>query len=168
MLTSESREQRVNGSRAPFDVLRQREKIHFHDIIPDDESWIFIDAAPSSIWLSLDERLPTCPRPTISADKCMLAVFWGIKRIVQVIWLPKNPRISAASFLDEVLTPLSQKLQEHASGGCKSWTSMHMDNAKIHTTTAVSTIMPDLRLKRTLEPFAAQICVYQTSSFLIG
>jgi hypothetical protein len=49
MLTPEMREQRVNDSRALVDVLRQQEKIHFRDIITRDESWILIDAAPSSI-----------------------------------------------------------------------------------------------------------------------
>jgi hypothetical protein len=76
MLTPELREERVNGFQVFLDVLRQQEKIHFCDIIIGDESWIFTDAAPSSIWLSLDEELPIYPRLTISADKSMLVVFW--------------------------------------------------------------------------------------------
>jgi hypothetical protein len=168
VLTPKLREQRVNGLRAPLDVLHPQEKIHFSDIITGDESWILIDAARRSIWLSLDEKLLTCPRPTISADKHMLVVFWQIKGIVHVNWLPKNARINAASLRDEKLAPIFQKLQQHASDGCKPCTRVQRDRAKIHTGTAVSTLMADLRLKRTLEPLPVQTSGHRTSFFLVG
>jgi hypothetical protein len=168
MLTLELRDQHASGSRALLHVLRQQEKIHFRDIITGDESQIFIDTASGSSWLSLDEKLPAHPQPTISADKCRLVVFWKMKSIVQVNELSNNARINAAYFRDEILTPISQKLQQHASGRRKPWTLVHLDNAKVHTATAVSIVMPDLRLKRTLQPLTVQIYVHRTSSFLVG
>jgi hypothetical protein len=53
-------------------------------MITSDESWIFINTAPSSIWSSLDEELPIRPRRTISADKRKLIAFSGIKGPVNV------------------------------------------------------------------------------------
>jgi hypothetical protein len=47
-LARELRDQRVKGFRALLDILRQPEETHFRDIITGDESWIFVDAAPSS------------------------------------------------------------------------------------------------------------------------
>jgi hypothetical protein len=75
-----------------------------------------------------------------------------MKGIVHVNWLPEDARINAASFRDEVWSPISQKLQKHASGGRKPWTLVRRDHAKVHTATAVSTVMTDLRLKKTSQP----------------
>jgi hypothetical protein len=115
MLTRELKGQRVQGARAFLDAGCHQEKTHFWHIITGDELWIFIDTAPSSIWLSLDEELPTRPRRTISADKRMLIAFWGIKSLVYVNWLPKDVRINAISFRDEILIPIPQKPQTNVS-----------------------------------------------------
>jgi hypothetical protein len=104
-------------------------KTRFQDIITGGESWMLIDAAPSSVWLSLDEELSTRPRRAISPDKRMLVVIWEIKSIVHVNWLPKDGRINAFYFGDEILTAISQKLEGNASRGHRSWTQVHMDNA---------------------------------------
>jgi hypothetical protein len=47
----------------------------------------------------------------------MLAVFWEIKSIVHVNWLPKDGRINAFYLRDEILTPIFQKLEGNASHG---------------------------------------------------
>jgi hypothetical protein len=89
-LTRKLRNQRVNGARALLDVLRQQETTHFQDIITGGKSRMFIGAAPSSIWSSLHEELPTRPRRTISADKLMLIAFLGTKGLVRVNRPPKD------------------------------------------------------------------------------
>jgi hypothetical protein len=120
VLTRKLRDQRVKGSQALFDVLRQQQKAHFRDGITGNESRIFIDTTSSSIWSSLDEELPA--RRTISAGKPTLIAFWGIKVLVQVNWLPTDGRINAVYFRDEILIPISQTLQTNASGGHRPWT----------------------------------------------
>jgi hypothetical protein len=114
-LTRELRDQRVKDAQALLDVLRQQEKTHFRDTITGDESWIFTDTAPSSIWWLFGEELPTLPRRTISTDKRMLITLWGINGFIHVNWL-------------------------------------HMDDAKVHTAKVVSSVMPDLRIKRRPKP----------------
>jgi hypothetical protein len=81
-------------------------KVHFRDIITGDESWIFIDIAPSPIWLPSDDELPTRPRRTINADKSMLIAFWVISSLVHVNWLPRDVRIYVLYFRDETLIPI--------------------------------------------------------------
>jgi hypothetical protein len=149
-LILEPRCQRVKGARALLDVFRRQEKTRFRDIITGDESWTFIDTAPSFTWLSLDEELPTRSRRTIRADKRMLIAFWGIKGLVYVNWLPNDVRINGLYFRDEILIHISQKLQINVSTGRKPRTPVHMDKAKVHTAKMVSSAMPDLRLKKTL------------------
>jgi hypothetical protein len=159
VVTRKLRDLRVKGARALLDVLRRQEKTHFRDILTGNESWIFIDTAPSSIWLSLDGDLPTRPRRTINADKRMLIAFWGIKGIVHVFWMPKDVRINEVFFRNKILIPISQKHQTNVSGGPKPWTRVHMDNAKVQATKVVSGAMPDLRLKRTRQaPYSRGIC----------
>jgi hypothetical protein len=89
-VTGELRESHLSGSQALLDVLGQQKKIQFRNIITGDESWIFIRTVPGSIWLSLDEELPTRPWPTIGTDKRMLVVFSGMTRIVHVSLPPKD------------------------------------------------------------------------------
>jgi hypothetical protein len=167
VLTRELRDERVRGARALLNVLRQQEKTHFRVIITGDESWTFIDTAPSSIWLSLDEEPLTRPRRTISADKRMLIAFWGIKGLVHVKWLLKDVRINAVDFRDKIVMPMSRKLQTNVSGGHKPWTLVHMDNAKVHTAKVVSSVMPNLRLRSTPQPLRSpDIC--PSGFFLFG
>jgi hypothetical protein len=96
-----------------------------------------------------------------------LISFWGIKGLVHVNWLWKDVRINAVYFRDEILTPISKKLQTNVPGGCKPRTLVHIDNAKIRTGKVVSSALPDLRLKRTLQPpYSPGIC--PSDFFLFG
>jgi hypothetical protein len=148
-------------------VFRQQEKTRFWDIAIGDESWIFISTAPSFAWLSFDEELSTRPGRIISTDKRMLIAFWGIKGLVYVNWLPKDVRINGLYFWDEILIPISQKLQTDVSTGYKPSALVHMDKAKIHTAKTVSSVMPNLRLKRTHQPpYSTGIC--PSDFFLFG
>jgi hypothetical protein len=110
-------DQPVKGSRALLDVLPQGKKTHFRDIITGDDSPVLIDAAPSPIWLSSDDELPTHPRHPINADRSVIVALWGIKGLAHVNWLRKDARINAVYFRDEALIQISQKLQTNASGG---------------------------------------------------
>jgi hypothetical protein len=160
MLTRELKDQRVKGSRGFFDAIRQQEKTQCQGIIAGDASWRFIDRAASSIWLWLDEDLPTCPRRIISPDKHLLVAFWGIKGLVHVNYLPKDARITAVYLRDDILIPIVQKRQTNACGGHRPWTLIAVDNAKVHTVKVVPTLMPDLRLKSTFRPlYSPDICL---------
>jgi hypothetical protein len=157
----------VKGAQALLDVLRQKEKTYFWDIITGDESWIFIDTAPSSIWFSLDEKLPTRPRRTISAHKYMLIAFWGLKALAHMKWMLKDVRINAIYFRSEIFMAISQKLQTNVPAGYNPWILVHMDNVKVHTAKVVSSGMPDLRLKGTPQPlYSPDIC--PSGFFLFG
>jgi hypothetical protein len=97
----------------------------------------------------------------------MLIAFCGIKGLAQVNWLPKDVRINAVYFRDKILILIFRKLQTTVSGGHKPWTRMHMDNPKVHTAKVVSSIMLDLRLKRTSRPpYSPEIC--PSGFFLFG
>jgi hypothetical protein len=95
----------------------------------------------------------------------MLSAIWVIKGLVHVNWLPRDARINSVYFQDEILIPISWKLQANTSGGHTPWTLVSADNAKVHTAKVVSSVMPDLRLKRALQlPYSPDIC---PSDFLL-
>jgi hypothetical protein len=159
VFTRELRDQRVKGIWALFDVLRQHETTHFRDILTGGKLWLFIDTAPSSVLLLLDEELPTRPRRIISADKRMWIAFWGITNFLHVNWVPKYVRIRAIYFRDEIFILTSQNLQTNGWGGHKPWTHAQIDNAKVDIAKVVSSVMPNLRLKMTPQsPYSPDSC----------
>jgi hypothetical protein len=64
-------------------------------------------------------------------------------------WLPKDVRTNAVYFREEILIPISQKLRTNVSGRHESRTRAHMDNEKVDAAKVASSVMSDLRLKRT-------------------
>jgi hypothetical protein len=84
-----------------------------------------------------------------------------------VNWLLKDVRINAVYFRDEIVMRISQKHQSNVSGGHKPWTLVHMDHAKVHIAEMISTVIPDLGLKRTPRPgYSPNIC--PSDFFLFG
>jgi hypothetical protein len=139
------------GTRELRDVLHQQEKTHFRDISTGDESCILNETAPSSVWLSLDEELPTRPRRRISADKHILIALWGIKGLVHVNLLPTQSTSAPNECFRRTQT---------------MDTSAHGQRKGPHRKMVLSSSMPDLRPKRT--PHTVETSVHPTSSLLVG
>jgi hypothetical protein len=124
-------DQPVKGSRALLNAFPQHKKTHFRDVITGDDSPVFINAAPSPIWLSSDDELPTHPQHPINADGRVIIALWRIQGLAHVNWLRKDARINAVYFRDETLIQISQKLQTNASGRHRPWTVVRKDSTKV-------------------------------------
>jgi hypothetical protein len=48
----------VEGSRAILGTLETQQRIEFRDIVIEDESWIYLDTNPNSIWIGAGEKVP--------------------------------------------------------------------------------------------------------------
>jgi hypothetical protein len=84
-----------------------------------------------------------------------------------VNWFLKDVRINAVYFRDEMLIPISQKLQTNGSGEHRPWPPVHMDNAQTSTAKVISSVVPDLRVKRTAQlPYSPDVC--PSDFFLFG
>jgi len=151
LLTQELREKRSAECRALLDILKLQRENDFRDIVTGDESWIFLDSKPKSVWLASDAALPVRVSQTIGAEKRMLIVFWGVQGIVYKAWLPKNESITASFFCDDVLPHLAEMFATKGENR-RQFTYVHMDNARPHTAKATLEKMKVLKLKRTPQP----------------
>jgi hypothetical protein len=62
--------------------------------------------------------------------------------------LQTDDRINAVYLGDEMLTQVSQNLQENASSGLKAWAEVHVEGPTVDTAKVVSGAIPDLSPKR--------------------
>jgi hypothetical protein len=69
---------------------------------------------PGAIWLQADAELPVRVKGTIANEKRMLIVSWGIHGITHHCWLPIDNTLHSSSFCEEVLRPLTQKMQPNS------------------------------------------------------
>jgi hypothetical protein len=77
------RAKRLEGARQLLDVLQAQEICDVRDLITGDETWIYLDMKPGTIWLPADAELPVRVKRTISSAKRMLIVFCRIHGITQ-------------------------------------------------------------------------------------
>jgi hypothetical protein len=114
-LDDDLRAKRLEGARQLLDVLQTQERCHFRDLIPGDETWVYLDMKPGTIWLPADADIPVRVKGTIASGKRMLAVFWGIHEIAHYNWLPTESTIDSSLFREEeLLRPLAQKMQPNS------------------------------------------------------
>jgi hypothetical protein len=71
----------LEGAPQLFDVLQTQERCHVRDPITGDETWVYLDMKPGTIWLPADAELPVRVKRTITREKHMLIVFWEIHGI---------------------------------------------------------------------------------------
>jgi hypothetical protein len=60
----------------------------------------------------------------------MLTVFWSIKEIVFINWIPPGQSYNGAYFSQEVIIPLAAMLQAGWQMNVVLFTLLHMDNDK--------------------------------------
>jgi hypothetical protein len=131
-------------------VLEAQQRIGFRDIITGDESWIYLDMTSNSIWIEAEEILPTRPRTTIASTKVMLTVFWGIRGVRPINWLPHGASFNGAYFDENILQPMASELHAGEEKKHCLWPLVHMDNARPHTSKPNLARMEELRFKRVL------------------
>jgi hypothetical protein len=86
-LDDDLRAKQLEDVRQLLDVLQAEEKCHSRDLITGDETWVFLDIKPVTIWLPIDAELPVHAKKTIVRESRMLVIFWGIHGIVHYMLL---------------------------------------------------------------------------------
>jgi histone-lysine N-methyltransferase SETMAR len=151
-LTHELRQKRIEGARTLLNVLEGQQRIGFRDIITGDESWIYLNMTPNSIWIRAKEIPPIRPRTTIASTKAMLTVFWGIRGLRLINWLPHRASFNGAYFDENILQPMASECHAGEEKKHCPWSLLHLDNARSHMSKRNLARMKELRLKRLLHP----------------
>jgi hypothetical protein len=167
MLTKELGRKRVDGARTLLDALEAEQRIEFRDIVTGDESWIYLQMSPNSIWIGAEEIAPTRPRTTIASTKTMLAVFWGIRGVRPVNWLPLDASFNKAHSNQHILQVMASELHAGEETKHYPWPLLHMNNARPHRSKRNFARMEELRLKRVLHP-SSSLDILPSKFFLFG
>jgi hypothetical protein len=120
-LDDDLRVKRLEGTRQLLDVLQAQERYNFHDLMIGNETSVYLDMKPETIWLPADAELPVRIKRTIASKQCMLIIFWRIHGIAHYCWLPKDSTLDWSFFCEEVLSPLAQKMQPNSKKLASHW-----------------------------------------------
>jgi hypothetical protein len=74
-LNDDLRAKRLESARQLLDILQTQERYHFRDLITRDETWVYLDMKPGTIWLPAGAKLPVRVTRTIASEKRMLIIF---------------------------------------------------------------------------------------------
>jgi hypothetical protein len=109
---------------------------------------------PGTIWLPADAELPVRVKRTITSEKHMLIIFWGIHGTAYYCWLPKDSILDSPFFYEEVLSVESIRSENAAKfrKTHKPLTLIHMDNARVHTAMATQEKLDISRFKCMPQP----------------
>jgi hypothetical protein len=80
-------------SQALFETPEAQQRIGSQDIVTRDESGIYLDVSPNSIWIGVEAKVPTRPPITKSSTEAMLLMFSDIHGMT-----PGNQLLEDASF----------------------------------------------------------------------
>jgi hypothetical protein len=89
----------LEGTRQLLDILQAQERCHFRDLITWDETWVYIDMKPGTVWLRADAEQSVRVKRTIASEKPRRTFFWGIHRIAHYCWLSKGSILDWPFFL---------------------------------------------------------------------
>jgi hypothetical protein len=76
--------------------------------------WVYLDMKPGAIWPPADAELLVRVKRTVTSEKRVLIVFWGIHGIAHYCWFPKGNTLDSPFVCEEVLSPLVQKMQPNS------------------------------------------------------
>jgi hypothetical protein len=131
-------------SRALLKMRKAQHKLIFRDGMTGDESWIYFDMSPASMWLSPKATVDTsASHDCVGRADASRVLGMGIAHRV---WLPEDVRMNVELFLVAVLRTMSQKLQPGNSAH-RIFTIVHMDHARRQTTACVTSKLSEMRLK---------------------
>jgi hypothetical protein len=97
----------------------------------------------------------------------MLTVFWGIRGVRLINWLPHGASFNGAYFNENILQPMASEFHAREEKKHCLWPLVHMDNARPYMSKRNLGRIEELRFKRvTHPPFGPEIA--PSDFFLFG
>lgn len=118
-LNKGQKDERVSAANEFLDMLQPDEEDIFGRIVTGDETWIYYyDPPPKSQtmeWHPRGEQASEVPRKQIATKKVMASVFWDVKGIIMVEFLPKNTTVTGNYYADQ-MRRLREAIKEKRRG----------------------------------------------------
>ncbi|UYV72492.1 hypothetical protein LAZ67_9003387 [Cordylochernes scorpioides] len=134
VLTQDQKELRVLRCQELFDLI-QNEPDFLNSVVTGDESWMFEydpeSKRQSCAWHTKSSPRPKKARMSKSHIKTMIIVFFDIRGIVHIEFVPQGQTVNSAFYL-EVLRRLKRRIARMRTD-IKDTVKLHHDNATSHT-----------------------------------
>lgn len=127
-LTERNTDERVCLS---HQLLAYLSKYQHSNIITMDETWVYFDNPPTSLWQDAELPRPHRVSRDIGAKKAMFTVFWSASRVFLVEMLPAGQTFTKQYFIsliDKLVDAINQTRAKSGTNGM----FIHMDNARPH------------------------------------
>ena len=145
-------EQKANRKNICSDIMERitEDPELIEKVVTCDETWIF-QYDPETKRQSMHWKTPTSPRAkkarmSKSKLKVMLIVFFDIKGIVMIEWVPQGQTVNQKYYI-EVLTKLRERMRKKRPDlwNNHSWI-LHQDNAPAHNALSVKQFLAEKRI----------------------
>ena len=144
LLTPEQKEHRMRICADTLENIENDPNL-LQNVITCDETWIF-QYDPETKRQSMHWKSPESPRKkkarmSKSKFKVMMIVFYDIKGIIYINWVPQGQTVNQV-YYEEVLTTLCERVKRRRPEMWKngSWI-LHQDNAPAHNALSVKTFL---------------------------
>ncbi|KAL4083729.1 hypothetical protein QTP88_029045 [Uroleucon formosanum] len=157
-------DQKFNRKEICSDTLKiiKDDPSFINNIITCDETWIFT-YDPETKRQSMHWRTPTSPRMkkarmSKSKFKAMLIVFFDIKGIIFVEWVPSGQTVNQY-YYKEVLIKLRERVRKKRPDLWKNGWVLHQDNAPAHSAFSIQHFLTEKKISVLLySPVLARPC----------
>ncbi|KAL4153743.1 hypothetical protein QTP88_001576 [Uroleucon formosanum] len=144
-------DQKFNRKEICSDTLKiiKDDPSFINNIITCDETWIFT-YDPETKMQSMHWRTPTSPRMkkarmSKSKFKAMLIVFFDIKGIIFVEWVPSGQTVNQY-YYKEVLIKLRERVRKKRPDLWKNGWVLHQDNAPAHSAFSIQRFLTEKKI----------------------
>jgi len=147
-LSEQQKQQRVQVSRQMLIQLRNRRQ---GDIITVDESWFHYHYTNRGRWAASATDVDERTKPTLSSQKSMVTVMWGVRGFPVIDVLPDGQTFNA-EYAASLLDKLDMELRKTRLVMGSSKMTLHWDNARPHKSALATATIRRLKMSQLPHP----------------
>jgi hypothetical protein len=143
---------RVQRATKLLEFLQSISREVWQYIVTLDDSWLYWEIDWERRWLAEDDQPGTRTRRGNDHGKTMLTLFWNPNGLHLTDMMPKREKHSARYYVDNILTPICQRLIP--AGKCKL--VIHTNNSPCHTANVALDFVSPRKVRFTPHPHIPQ------------
>jgi len=151
-LTDPQKKSRVEGAKELLSVLLKCQKENWRNIITGDSSWFSFSYGVDGAWLDEGENPLEHECGGIYTTKIMVTIIWGVNGIYLIDFLPDDESFNTPYFIQNILIPIHSKKMSIWSESNRRKIWLHLDNSRVHNSTASMKKTAELGFKRAPQP----------------
>lgn len=143
---------RVITTKSLLKVLQSSQERGWCDIVTGDQSWFKLKYGQKGAWLLPEDERPEMDGSKISYESVMVTIIWGVNGFHIIDMMPKGQKYNSEYFIANILTPLFNKKNKIWSQATKRKLWLHLDNCRVHNSSACNEKYDQFGFKRAPHP----------------